>query len=302
MLEAVASVLRATAAGVAAEVLVVNNGSAPGFADTLALLTDPRVRVLAVEGSVYAARNRGIDASSGEVIFFTDADCLVDPGWLEAGLKAIADGPDIAQGFSGSLGTDRVDRLIQARHEGHFRHMAAGAATECDTRNLAVRREVFAFVTFNEAFRRVGDTEFGLMAEQQGFRVGFAPEMQVLHAHDRRLDLFAAKQVCHGWGAQRLMREQPGLPWHGGHLQLTARIGPRLRYLPGHWLIGRMLAAGAIAGARGLERAARVPLRVAVPMLGLVDKVAGLAGHLMYRPAAPEPSPSSLLGRRLPRD
>lgn len=302
LVDAVSSVLRAADRGIDTEVIVANNGSLPAFAETLAQLVDPRVRVIEALGTVYAARNRAVELSGGEVLFFTDADCIVDEEWLEAGLGALANGIDLAQGFSGSIGARRVDRLIQRRYEQHFGHMPTGAPAECDTRNLAVRRAVFDRVQFNESFRRVGDTEIGLRAETLGFRVGFVPAMRVLHAHDRSLDMLAAKQVCHGWGAQRLMRESPGLPWHGGHLQLTARFGPRLRYLPAHWLVGRALASLVITTARVLDRAKSLPDRVSLAALTPVDKGAGLAGHLMYRPGSPEPSPSSLLGRRLPRD
>ncbi len=302
ILETVASVLDAGQHGLVVEVVVADNGSAPDFTHTLNRLSDPRVLVIAATGTVYAVRNRAVEASCGEILFFTDADCVVGPAWMEQGVRALERGCDLAQGFSDSTGHGRAERLIQDRYEAHFVRIPPGAPTECDTRNLAVRRRVFDHVQFNETFRRVGDTEFGLRAEAQGFRVGFARAMRVRHAHDQTLDLFAAKQVCHGWGAQRLMRDNPGLPWHGGQLRLTARVGPRIQRLPGHWLAGKLLAFAAIQLARGIDRATKLPFSVTKLLLGPVDKLAGAAGHLIYRPGAPEPSPSELLRRPLPRD
>jgi hypothetical protein len=127
--------------------------------------------------------------------------------------------------------------------------------------------------------------------------------MRVAHWHDEHLDQFVAKQVCHGWGAQRLMRAAPDLPWHGRDLKLASTWGPRLGRIPGMRLAGRGLAAVSIAMAPILERiAGMMPFQLAVALLGGLDKAAGLAGHLMYEPRGVEPSPSVLLGRRLPRD
>jgi hypothetical protein len=158
-------------------------------------------------------------------------------------------------------------------------------------------------VRFEERYRRAGDTELGLRAEAMGFRVALAPGMRVDHQHDVAFDVFVAKQVCHGWGAARLMDDYPGLPWHGGHLRVTSKWLPRFRRVPLVARSGPLLARLAIAGARLLDRVGpRVPFRLGVLALGALDKTAGLAGHLMYRRGGEEPSPSDLLGRSLIRN
>ena len=75
------------------EVVVVDNGSREDLGAVVAgfqgfgFVREDRV------GS-YAARNKGIEASKGEVLAFTDADCLPDPGWIEAGVRALAGRPE----------------------------------------------------------------------------------------------------------------------------------------------------------------------------------------------------------------
>ena len=49
-------------------------------------------------GGPAARRNCGIDAARGELLAFTDADCLPEPEWLEAGLRAHEDGAEMIQG------------------------------------------------------------------------------------------------------------------------------------------------------------------------------------------------------------
>lgn len=288
----------------ARDVIVVENGSQPEFAAELARRLPAGVRLLRIEeAGVYNARNAGIDEAAGTVVFFTDADCLVDPGWLDAGLCAIAEGADIVQGYSGAISRERTARWLQARYAAHLRKLRRGDPTETDTRNMAVRRAVFERLRFNGAYRRVGDTEFGLLAEAAGFRVAYEPGMRVQHEHDDDLRVFAAKQVCHGWGAQRLMQQHPEVEWHGGHLKLVARVSHRVS--SASWL--RPLAGWfmwmAVTVANGIQRAPRwLPDPVAISLLTLVDKAAALGGHLSYRPGEPEPSPSGVLGWRLPRD
>ncbi len=295
--------IRAAASKHALDIVVVDNGSAPEFAAELRALAAQGVTVIASAGTVYAARNRGIDAAAADVLLFTDADCTVHPDWIRAALAALSRGADIVQGLAGSAGTTFRDRVIQARYEAPFRDGRTGAPVLCDTRNLAVRRIVFERLRFEERYRRVGDTEFGLRAEAMGFRVALAPEMRVDHEHDVAFEIFVAKQICHGWGAARLMHDYPGLPWHGGHLLITAKWLPRLRRLALARRAGPPTGWAAIAGGRLLDRAgSRVPFRAAVLALGALDKKAGLAGHLMYRPAGDEPSPSDLIGRPLSRN
>lgn len=300
---AVDSVLATAAQPGLIEIIVIDNDSTEGFSAELAERLGGVVTVLKeAEAGVYRARNRGIDASRGEFILFTDADCVVQPGWVDEALKGL-ETADIVQGFSGSVGEGEVARLIQRRYEAHFRNLPPGRPTECDTRNLAMRRLVFDTLRFEEEYRRVGDTEFGLRAEAAGFRVAYQPAMRVEHEHEPDLALFAAKQACHGWGAQRLMQQHPEVEWHGGHLKAVSRLSKRLEPRRGTVLLATLCIRGAVVNSRLLQHLApRLPEGVGFWWLTGIDKLAALGGHLSYRPGSPEPSPSQLLGRELLRD
>ena len=76
------------------EVLVLDNESGDGTAEACrerALGAAVPVRVEVVGGSVGAVRNHGARIGRGEVIAYTDSDCMPEPGWLRAGLEPFAD-------------------------------------------------------------------------------------------------------------------------------------------------------------------------------------------------------------------
>ncbi|MGH7859534.1 MAG: glycosyltransferase family A protein, partial [Candidatus Binatia bacterium] len=75
------------------EVVVVDNGSRPA----VVLPESRRARRLEIEpkpGS-YAARNRGVRSSRGEIFAFTDADCAPRADWLEQGVAALGIDPAV---------------------------------------------------------------------------------------------------------------------------------------------------------------------------------------------------------------
>lgn len=76
------------------EIIVVDNNSEPPL-DPATFSKYPNV-VLTHEKkqSSYAARNKGISVAKGEILAFTDADCIPEPDWIENGVKQILKLPE----------------------------------------------------------------------------------------------------------------------------------------------------------------------------------------------------------------
>ena len=72
------------------EIIFINNNSRDSSADIIRHY--PRIKLISEpkRGS-YAARNRGIEAASGEIIAFTDSDCAVSADWLKEIEQAMSD-------------------------------------------------------------------------------------------------------------------------------------------------------------------------------------------------------------------
>lgn len=77
------------------EVIVVDNGSDPAedIAGVVAAFPSVIAASEAQPGS-YAARNAGIALAKGEIIAFTDADCIPAPDWIEQGVRALCSVPN----------------------------------------------------------------------------------------------------------------------------------------------------------------------------------------------------------------
>src|SRR4051812_13236272 len=80
------------------EVIVADNGSTDDTVDVIRSYDDPRVQLADAAGRIGAnfARNVGVAVSRGEVILLTDADDLVQGGWIEAYWVAFGNGVHVA--------------------------------------------------------------------------------------------------------------------------------------------------------------------------------------------------------------
>ena len=162
------------------EVLVLDNGSSDGTAEACrerARKAAIPVRVDVIEGTVGAVRNEGARRARGPIVAFTDSDCLPEPGWLSAGLRAFAD-PRVGVVTGTTLPEDPPP---------HGDWPATIEVTEPSGRfescNVFFRRDAF---TATEGFHEdIGhfweDTAAGLAMMRRGWRHEFVPQAVVRH-------------------------------------------------------------------------------------------------------------------------
>jgi glycosyltransferase involved in cell wall biosynthesis len=125
-----------------------------------------------------AARNAGWRAARGEVLAFTDDDCVPAPGWLSAGLSALEKDP----GLSAAAG--RVVVPLAQRPTDYELDAAGLQDAEFVTANCFCRRRALEAVggfdeRFTAAWREDSDLQFTLLG--RGERVGRVPEAVVVH-------------------------------------------------------------------------------------------------------------------------
>jgi glycosyltransferase involved in cell wall biosynthesis len=147
-----------------------------------------QVRVVREErpGS-YAARNLGLREARGEVLAFTDADCVPRPDWLSSAVTRVLEGPrpimiggpvevTPAHGAGGTAFDwySIINDFDQARFLSVYRFAA--------TANLVATRDAFERVGhFNATLMSGGDYEWGRRAWSMGIEQVYAPEVIVRH-------------------------------------------------------------------------------------------------------------------------
>jgi GT2 family glycosyltransferase len=193
----------AALAGVA-DVVVVDNGSSDGTADT-ATRSGARV-VSRPRPSRPGARNAGAAATTADKLLFLDADCVPDPGWAEALSRcldehALAGGPVIVEG--GTTPTARFDALWRLKNE---ETIATQGWT--GSGNLAIRRALFEELGgFDERFRHAGeDVDLCLRAG----RLAFCAEALVRHPAATTPRQLLARAFRHGYGSTQLHHRHDG--------------------------------------------------------------------------------------------
>jgi glycosyltransferase involved in cell wall biosynthesis len=173
-----------TAAPETFEVIVANNNPSPEVPASLRLPPNARVIHAQKPGS-YAARNVALRQSQGDVLFFTDSDCLPDRRWIEAGLAAIAPlGPPGRVAGAIELfpkgehwtGIELYDRIKHMNQELFFQ------SGWCATANLVVRRAAFGMVgLFDEDRFSGGDSEWNHRATALGCELVYGADVLIRH-------------------------------------------------------------------------------------------------------------------------
>ena len=179
------------------EVIVVDNGSTDDVASLVRRYPQARVYHEPRPGS-YAARNKGISHAKGEILAFTDADCVPSRNWMESGVSALLRTP--ACGLVGG----KVDVFFQdpARPGAVELYDAACGYlqkkyVEVDrygaTANMFTFRKLFEQIgLFNGELKSYGDVEWGRRVASHGYALVYAEEAVV--AHPARKTLAALRQ------------------------------------------------------------------------------------------------------------
>lgn len=180
-----------------AEVIVVDNGSAPDQRPEPVLADFPEVRLLhQCEPGPGPARNLGVVQSRGEVLAFIDSDCVAAPDWLDAVCAGIAAGARILGGDVRILYADPAQPTRWEAFEAEYGYRNQHYIRDKDfiaTCNLAMHRAVFDQVGGFAGIDLAEDMDWGRRAVAAGYRLCWRPEMRVYHPARRSFAALARK-------------------------------------------------------------------------------------------------------------
>lgn len=216
------------------EVIVVDNGSEHSVEPLVRTFGQARAAYEVRPGS-YAARNRGIRLAGGEILAFTDADCIPARDWLENGVRRVLTTPDRG------LVAGRIEVFIRDPDRPTaaeiYDALTAFPQKTCVeqrrygmTANAFTSRSVLESVgLFEPTLKSGGDVEWGQRATALGYRLVYADDARVRHPARRSLRALCGRQRRlvggqqdrkrrHGYSTPALVRDialdlLPSLGW-----------------------------------------------------------------------------------------
>jgi GT2 family glycosyltransferase len=194
------------------EVIVVDDGSeSPAKVVVSPFSNRLNVTLIAQTHSGPAiARNEGATHAKGDLLAFTDDDCTPAAEWLQALAVRFNETPDNMIGgrtlnlFLHNPFSTASDLLIRYLYT--YYNANPDQAHFFTSNNLTLPKDSFHRIGgFDMAFPRAGaeDREFCERWLRHGFRMTYAPEALIYHAHRLTLDTFCRQQFNYGRGAFR---------------------------------------------------------------------------------------------------
>lgn len=164
------------------EVIIVDNGSTDKTRENACKYNIRLLREDSIKSS-YAARNKGILNSKGEIIAFTDSDCILDKNWLINGVSELQNkkcnllGGRIKFFFRNNpSGGELYDSLMFMQNELYVKNRKAAA-----TANLFVRANLFKTLGLFPVVKSGGDGIWTKNAVRRGASISYSPYVVVYH-------------------------------------------------------------------------------------------------------------------------
>lgn len=182
-----------------------------------------------------AARNAGARMASGEIVAFTDADCVPRPDWIEQLVSGFDSGDTAGVGGTYGIANPRsplarvVHAEIQVRHK-----RFADTVDFLGSFNVAYERRAFDAVGgFDEDFRIASaeDNDLAYRLLDNGGTLRFNREAIVDHYHPERLWPYLRTQMRHGFWRMKLYAKHPRRASGDQYAGLSAFLGPPLALL-----------------------------------------------------------------------
>jgi glycosyltransferase involved in cell wall biosynthesis len=260
------------------EILIVDNKSTDDTRQRIQRYPVTLLEETEIQGSD-AARNRGIEAAQGEILAFTDADCVVEPTWLKRLL--VSHKEPCWGGFAGRTQPYPSSNLL-ARYCAHAKVLDLSRQFEsffqpdglgerlCSrlsildynadiplppglinphTANVAYRRLVFEKIGCFDPNMLPTGGDFDLawrLQTQTDWRISIVPDAIVYHQHRTNLAGFTSMYRSYGGGYAVLALKHSRNPKRTARQLMAAGLIIAALTIPAHFFKALMLPARAI--------------------------------------------------------
>lgn len=259
------------------EVVIVDDGSPEPPSPSVTSLVDAHGWRLIRQANAgpAAARNRAAHLAKGTFIAFTDDDCLPEPDWLEALLRAARERPralvggTTVNGLPGDLFASTSQLIVDLVYE-HFNADPDDGYFLASNNFLCSRERFLEVGGFDDSFPRAGaeDRDFCDRWRMRGWPIVWRPEARVEHRHGQSFRQFVDLHVRYGRGASlyRTLRSGRGSGTMSEDFAFHRTLPRRVwRHLRREGTFGRRIATLAALGVWQAANAAGFLFEATVP-------------------------------------
>lgn len=195
------------------EVIAVDDGSRDGTAE---IIKQHGVKYFwQTNKGPATARNKGVEKATGEIILFTDADCVPEKNWIREMVRPFENKEVVA--VKGAYRTGQkeiVARFCQIEFEERFEMLKKAASIDMiDTYSAGFRKEVFDKMGgFDTSFPVANneDTELSYRMSAKGLKMVFNPNAIVSHLnHPASIKRYARIKFWRGYWRMVVYKKFP---------------------------------------------------------------------------------------------
>lgn len=181
------------------EILVIDNGSTKPGIEAVCGQFEHVTLLNEQKPSSYAARNKGLTVAKGDIIAFTDADCIPDEHWLRLGIERLLKTSNCGI-VAGRIKVFPYDLKSPTAAELYEMRWAFPQKTFVENEKFAATANVFTFRTvldavgnFNDSLKSAGDREWGNRVTNQGYAIVYDHEVCINHPARRSVHELKSK-------------------------------------------------------------------------------------------------------------
>ncbi len=208
------------------EILVIDDGSTD---QTGQIAKDKQVKLYKTpqKSGASTARNIGIQHANGDILCFTDADCLPKPNWLSEMIHPF-ENPDIVgcKGIYESTQKELVARFVQIEYEDKYDLVRKEPFIDfIDTYSAAYRRSfLLKHGGFDERIFYVEDQELSFRLAAENYKMVFQPNAIVGHYHSDSIVKYVRKKFMIGYWKSQIIRRFPSRAIKDSHTPQTLKL------------------------------------------------------------------------------
>lgn len=198
------------------EIIVINNKPSSKLPEGYKLPQNCLVIDEHKPGS-YAARNAGLNISKGEIIAFTDSDCIPDKDWIKNAVTYMLANPDVGR-IAGKIelfyrSSKLVDVELYEKVYAFNQELYVKSDSTAVTANIFTYRSSFDKVGFfDDSLMSGGDYEWSVRAQKGGITIHYLDSAIVKHPARYHLEELLKKAKRVGGGQAKFTASEKANP------------------------------------------------------------------------------------------